>query len=183
MAQNNSFNSYVDSLFAEMKIDTSGYAVTNLLAANIADWSTQKFNLVEENNDCSDFFVVMPNIETFLDPKELDYVLDSDSIDYQFIYLSDNNIKGSLYRIQADSLKMRMKFERLGTDINVNFGQVISTSYYQAGLIRFFFNNECKKLRSINSARFFYYCDKRIIKEILVTEKAGKVSCRQVTEK
>ncbi len=182
-AQNNSFDYYVDSLFADLKIDTSCYEDSNLLAADISDWTARKTPRNTGDDDCSDYFVIMPNIESLLDPNELEYVMKCDSSDFQFIYLSDNNIKSTLYRIQSDSQKKRMKFEQIGTDINVNFGRVISTSYYQDGLIRFFVNDECKKLHGINSARFFYYDNKKIIKEILITEKAGKVFIRQFMEK
>lgn len=177
-----SFNYYVDSLFAESNIDTTHYPFTNRLAANISDWQIYKQHQSEAENSCYGEIIIMPNIEMYLDPGELDFVLSSNSIDFQFIFLEDNNIEGSLYRIETDSVLRRMKLKKIGTDINVNFGEVISKSFYEEGLLRFLINYECKRIRHINSARFFYYSGKKVIKEILITEKAGKVFVRQYTE-
>ena len=177
-----SFNYYVDSLFTCLNIDTTNYPVTNLLAANVADWQLYKPNDFDSENSCYGDILIMPKMEMFLDAGELEFVLNSDSIDFQFMFLSDNNIKGSLYRIETDSTMKRMKLERIGTDINVNFGEVISKSFYNEGLLRCMINFECKKIRDINSARFFYYHDKKVIKEILITEKAGEVFILQFTE-
>lgn len=78
---------------------------------------------------CMTFMIFTPEILFTFDESEyndLEANRDKEFNDYLY-YLQDNDITESWYRIYTDSSKRVIRIDRLGTDININFGELLYT--------------------------------------------------------
>ncbi|MEO8400047.1 MAG: hypothetical protein ABI550_09590, partial [Ignavibacteriaceae bacterium] len=169
---NKTFENIVDSLFNLLEIDTSK-TNSEFLAADIKDNFTFKSPFT--NNGCTDYLIYSPLFKNTFSLDEFYFVTSvKDSIKKEeilFHYLEDNDITESLNKVYVDSLKMPKKIERLSTEVNLDFGEVISTLYYKNGLLALCYNNECFKRTGKKSYHFVFYKQNKLEKEISLTEE------------
>jgi hypothetical protein len=171
--KNNCVQNYIDSIFISTGIDTS--VINSLyLSANIKDWLKHSTELNVSNSTCTDYLIFFPDLNNSFDPVELDLLLGSENIDENSLlyFLEDNFIRESLYKVFVDVNNEPVKLVRLSTDINIDFGVVISTSYYKDKLLRFYINNYCETFNNRIIIRLFDYNNFDLItEEILIIEK------------
>ncbi len=171
----------VDSVFNEIGIDTSNISKV-YLSAKVSDWLKPDEKFSANYFGCYDYFRFQPNIESRIDPKELEYVLSLSKNDNKnlYMFLEDNDVKGAIFKIYTDSNNVPVKLEQLGTDININFAKVVAVSYYKNGRISYYHNIECETLKNISVYRFFFYDGYKIEKEIYISASKSLLTYKEI---
>jgi hypothetical protein len=176
-----SLNILIDSAFKESEIDTS--VISNIfLCADILDKSDYPLKFTGEHISCTDYPVFFPLFENCFSTKEFDQLLLNDpkkNEDIFFNFLEDNMIVFSLNKVYADSSNLPIKIERLSTEVHVDFGDVISTSYFKEGRLVYYRNDYCHKKFNEKRYNFFGYKDEKLNREKVIFKRGNEIIIRE----
>jgi len=110
--------------------------------------------------DCSTYMIYTPEILFTFDEQEyrdLTAKPDKQFSDYLY-YLQDNDIVESWYRVYTNGNKQLLRIDRLGSDINVNFGEVVYSFFPDSsGRIEYFYNPSCGRFGTKTLFAKIYY--------------------------
>lgn len=165
----NCTENYIDSIFVSTGIDTS--EIKNyFLTANTKDWLKNESIFTIKETGCTDYLIFFPDINNSFDPLELDILMSMENPDEKlfFYFIEDNLIRESLHKVFVDENNELIKMVRLSIDVNVDFAEVISVSYYKDKLLRFYINNYCERFGDIKIIRIFNYDKFEIISEEII---------------
>ena len=159
----------LDSLFISCNLDTSKISKT-FLSSDIIE-QRQFVSRLENKLGCSDYIVYFPQLINQI--PEIEYQLmmmrHSKTFDDYYGFLVDHDISSSLYKVYLDTEKNIVKIEHLSIDINVDFGDLVSTSYYKEGKLILYLNNHCYRHKDSLVVRKFNYEGWKLISEELIT--------------
>ncbi len=99
--------------------------------------------------DCSTYMIYTPELLFTFDEQEYrDLLAKPDKQFSDFLYfLQDNDIIESWYRVYANDNNELLRIDRLGSDINVNFGEVLYSFFPDSiGRIEYMYNPSCGQL-------------------------------------
>lgn len=168
---NLSFDEMVDSLLSELDLDSSIISF-RVHSANVKDVKEANLNFIE----CPSPLILQPDIDNYFDPSELDLVLKHPQLDFtmQMNFLTGNDIRDNLFLLSIDADTNLVKMEQIGIDINVNYGEIITTGYYADNLLRYYHQIECKRIFGVTEHLFFFYEDNVLVKvKALVKKDSG----------
>ncbi len=173
-SENNYYN-ILDSLYTSLNIDTTeNYKI--LLSPCLEDRLNFQSSF-DGNKNCLDIFYLMPRVVISFPTFEYDQLLNNDKTreeDY-FRFLQDNDVIGTLWRLSVNKSGELIKIEQLSIDVNVNFGEVISTAYYKNNLLVLFYNNYCYKVDKNVEVRSFEYISTKIVVEKIWYSENSKI--------
>lgn len=133
----------VDSILKSCGIDTS--KITGRYLSGDIKERREVPKLLENSTGCSDYLIFSPDI--FSRIPEIEYTLmmmrSEKTYDDYYGFLFDHDIFTALYRVHTDRVKQVVKIEHISIDINVDFGELVSTSYYKDGKLILYINNHC----------------------------------------
>ncbi|MHC1737322.1 MAG: hypothetical protein AB9882_04875 [Ignavibacteriaceae bacterium] len=163
------FQDKLDSLFITCNIDTSKISKI-FLSSDIREQS-QFDSKLNNNLACSDYMIFFPQLVNQI--PEIEYQLmmmrHLKTFDDYYGFLVDHDISSSLYRVYQDIDGKIVKIEHLSIDINVDFGDLISTSFYKEGKLILYINNHCYRHKNNLIVRKLDYEGWKLISEELIT--------------
>lgn len=171
-----SFEEYFEYYFNKIEIDTTEYSKI-FLSSNIDDLFPFNTKLPKEKSFCTDYLIYHPQINSSFEFMELEYLKSLPEATFQdsLNYLNYNDITDQFYAVYLNNEFELIKLERLGTEINVNFSNKISTSYYKNNKLVLYYNFECYERTGEKILRVFEYENEKIKNEIYINEKQGKL--------
>lgn len=118
-----------------------------------------KFIPPQVSKTCTDYLLLYPQLVNRIPEWEYQLLVLKDEKDFDDYrnFIMGNDISSSLFRIYMNDAEEIVKAERISIDINVDFGDVISTSYYKNNLLTVYFNNYCYEMNKIMIVRKFDY--------------------------
>lgn len=170
------FEEYLNYYYNKIEIDTTEYSKV-FLSSSIDDLFPFNTELPKENTSCTDYLIYHPQINNSFEFMELEYLKSLPEATFQdsLNYLNYNDITDQFYAVYLNSDYDLVKLERLGTEINVNFSNVISTAYYKNNKLVLYYNIECYERTGEKILRIFEYQNEKVQNEIYINEKQGKL--------
>lgn len=142
------------STINSLKPNVDSLEISNqIYAADVEDFSE-----AEVKSSCYFNLQIFPKIETTVDKEEAENLFKMMAgFDSLLSFLQENNITNNLVRFTFYSQSELIHAEKIGTEINVNFGEPVSSAIYKDKKIVYFFNKECKKIFGVEEHLFFFY--------------------------
>jgi len=118
-----------------------------------------KFIPPQVSKTCTDYLLLYPQLVNNIPEWEYQLLMlkEEKIFDDYRNFIMGNDISSSLFRIYMNDADEIVKAERISIDINVDFGDVISTSYYKNNLLTVYFNNHCYEINKEMIVRKFDY--------------------------
>jgi hypothetical protein len=176
------YKSVLDSLYSALELDTT--SAVNVALCNKMQDMLSIFPQFKQPQECLDILYFHPlPIELFsIIPLESLINLKSyDERDY-FNFLEEFDIVSYLHKIYFDRNNQVVKIEQISIDINVNFGELISTAFYKNGFLTLFINDYCFKMNEVVDIRIFNIEKYELTKEVLISYKNKNFSYQSWTK-
>jgi hypothetical protein len=137
----------LDSLIVQYSIDTDSIT-TVFYSSDIKDGLS--FEVQQVNKSCTDYLLFFPQLINIIPSWEYDllFLHEEQVFDDCYEFILGNDILSSLYRIHKNNKNEIVKAERISIDINVDFGDVISTLFFKDNLLRVYVNDYCYRINN-----------------------------------
>lgn len=137
----------LDSL--KRSLDISEEYDSAYFASHSVDTLLRGRSLVVSADVCTDGMLLSFAPVTTFDGGEYQYFLQAPGKTFadSLAFLRNNEILENWYAVHSRQGKIR-KVERLGTDINIDFGQPVSIQYFNDGRLALYVNNYCKRSKA-----------------------------------
>ncbi|HPI37109.1 MAG TPA: hypothetical protein PK397_04115 [Ignavibacteriaceae bacterium] len=160
----------LDSLLVQYSIDTD--SITSFFySSDIKDGLS--FEVQQVNKSCTDYLLFFPQLINIIPSWEYDllFLHEEQVFDDCYEFILGNDILSSLYRIHKNNKNEIVKAERISIDINVDFGDVISTLFFKDNLLRVYVNDYCYRINNTLIIRTFEYEKLKLTGENVYTLK------------
>jgi len=160
----------LDSLIVQYSIDTDSIT-TVFYSSDIKDGLS--FEVQQVNKSCTDYLLFFPQLINIIPSWEYDllFLHEEQVFDDCYEFILGNDILSSLYRIHKNNKNEIVKAERISIDINVDFGDVISTLFFKDNLLRVYVNDYCYRINNTLIIRTFEYEKLKLTGENVYTLK------------
>lgn len=160
----------LDSLLVQYSIDTD--SITSFFySSDIKEGLS--FEVQQVNKTCTDYLLFFPRLINIIPSWEYDllFLHEEPVFDDCYEFILGNDILSSLYRIHKNNKNEIVKAERISIDINVDFGDVISTLFFKDNLLRVYVNDYCYRINNTLIIRTFEYEKLKLTGENVYTLK------------
>jgi len=170
------FQNKIDSIFVSCGIDTSN--ITRVFMSGDIEEQSKFSTQLNNHLGCSDYLIFFPQLITQIPKIEYDLMMMRSLKTFEDYYgfLVDQEIKSALYCVYQNKNNEIVKIEHISIDINIDFGDLISTSYYKQGKLILFLNNHCFRYKRELIVRKFNYDGWKFQSEELITFNSNNFS-------
>ncbi len=168
------FNAVFDSLL-KLYMETPVIFDTSYFVTGIREVSPVPVKMFSVSG-CDNKLFIKPEWLMHFSTAEYDFLMsleNTSDADYA-AFMADNEIIGEWYRVFESKKSGIMLFQQLGTDINVNWGDVVTETYYIDGKPILFRNRECFRFTKTGVIRRFLWEDEHLVEQRYIF-KSGKL--------